>query len=295
MKRSLPYLPAAAAFALFTPALLHAQGASGEGSAADVAGSAVAAVAKRTEPVSVFSLIEAGGWAMIPLVLMSVIAVALVIFFIFTLRRSAVVTSHYMHTAEGLLRKGDFPALLSISQRHSEATARVTRRMLEFIVENPGASFEIVREIAQTEGAGIVAGFQSRISYLADIAVLAPMVGLLGTVFGIIRSFGVMASGESEAGRNVLLAAGVSEALVATGAGLVVGIVAMAFYGLFRNRVQGMISDMERATAQVLALMALHFGGRDEARSSRERAGTPAGGIRREPPARRPVSLDDEF
>jgi biopolymer transport protein ExbB len=88
---------------------------------------------------------------------------------------------------------------------------------------------------------------------------LSPMIGLLGTVLGIIRSFGVLGSGQTTQSRDILLASGVSEALVATATGLILGIIAMGFYSMFRNRVQSLISDMEIASAHVLALIAINY------------------------------------
>lgn len=258
-------------------------------SAAEVAAQAAAAAtaSKVSGSLTLFELIQAGGWAMIPLVGLSVLTVMLILFYAITLRRNAVVSSHFMNTAEMLLKKGDYPALLAISNRHSEAIARVVQRMLDFVVKNPETNFEAVREIAQTEGGAQAAALQHRITYLADIAVLSPMVGLLGTVFGIINSFGVIASNVSNASRPVLLSRGVSEALIATGAGLIVGIVAMGFYALFRNRVQQLISDLEGASALALGLMALHFREKDEADSSDRKESTPT---------RKPrIAVDDEF
>jgi biopolymer transport protein ExbB len=195
---------------------------------------------------------------MLPLALFSVITVMLVLVYLFTLRRSAIYTPHYMNTAEVLLRKRDYLGLLAISSRHSEAVARVVQRTLDFATKNERADFASVREIAETEGATQAASLQHRITYLADIGVLSPMIGLLGTVFGIIRSFGVLAS-NTTAPRPMLLAAGVSEALVATATGLVLGIVAMGFYGLFRNRAQSLISELETASAHIVAMLALSY------------------------------------
>ncbi|MFI0348598.1 MAG: MotA/TolQ/ExbB proton channel family protein, partial [Chthoniobacterales bacterium] len=93
-----------------------------------------------------------------------------------------------------------------------------------------------------------------RVAWLSDIATIAPMLGLLGTVFGMIRSFSVMAN-DVAATRPMLLAEGVAQALVATAAGLVIGISAMIAYTLFRTRVQGLISDLESVTAELLALI----------------------------------------
>ena len=209
--------------------------------------------------VNMWKLVQSGGWAMIPLGVLSVVTVMLVLVYLFTLRRSSILTPHYMNTADVLLKKRDYLGLLAISSRHSEAVARVVQRTLDFSTKNPSASYEIIKEIAETEGASQAASLAHRTVYLADIGMLAPMIGLLGTVFGIIRSFGVLGSGQQVGARDVLLAEGVSEALVATASGLILGIVAMAFYSLFRNRVQSLISDMEIASAHVLALIALNF------------------------------------
>jgi biopolymer transport protein ExbB len=167
-----------------------------------------------------------------------------------------------MNTADVLLKKRDYLGLLAISSRHSEVIARVVQRTLDFATKNPNASYEVVREIAETEGGSQAASLQHRVTYLADIGMLAPMVGLLGTVFGIINSFGLLGSEQAKQAsqsRDMLLASGVSEALVATAAGLVVGIAAMAFYALFRNRVHSLISDLEIASAHVMGLIALNY------------------------------------
>lgn len=280
MKRSLlsPAIFTSGALLLFAQGTAWAQEAAASPagrSAAEVAQAASQVAASGEKPpMTLLELVFSGGWTMVPLVALSIATVMLVVVYIMTLRRTAIATAPFMNTAEVLLKKRDYSGLLAISSRHNELIARVIQRMLDFTTRNPDASFEVVREIAQTEGASQAASLQNRITYLADIAVLAPMVGLLGTVFGIIRSFGVMASNVSQETRPVLLAQGVSEALVATGAGLIVGIVAMGFYGLFRNRVQHLISDLERASAHALGLLALNFREEEEgvAAPSRERA-----------------------
>ena len=208
---------------------------------------------------NLWKLVRSGGWAMIPLGVLSVLTVMLVLVYLFTLRRGAILTPHYMNTADVLLKKRDYLGLLAISSRHSEAVARVVQRTLDFATKNPNATYETVRDIAETEGSAQAASLQHRTTYLADIGMLSPMIGLLGTVIGIINSFGVLASGNTSQGRDVLLAAGVSEALIATAGGLILGIIAMAFYSLFRNRVQSLISDLEIASAHVMGLIALNY------------------------------------
>ncbi|MGA8657861.1 MAG: MotA/TolQ/ExbB proton channel family protein [Chthoniobacterales bacterium] len=207
-----------------------------------------------TPQATLLKLLEAGGWVMIPLVLASVLTLTLVLACLFTLRRGTVVTRRFMETAEALLRKRDYLGLIAVSNRHSEAIARITSRTLDFATKNPAAPIESIREVAETEGSRVASSLNHRIVYLADIATLAPMLGLLGTVVGIINSFGVLAGNPTQP-RQMLLAAGVGQALVATAAGLVVGIVAMAFYSMFRGKVASMISDLESATSHILSII----------------------------------------
>jgi len=129
---------------------------------------------------------------MIPLFLLSIFSVMLVIIYFFTIRHGAIVSSGYMATADALLRKRDYLGLLAVSNRHAEAIARIVQKMLDFSTKNPGADFQQVREIAETEGTRVAAHLNNRVIYLADIGMIAPMLGLLGTVFGIIRSFGAL-------------------------------------------------------------------------------------------------------
>lgn len=208
--------------------------------------------------VTLWNLVVSGGWAMIPLGVLSVLTVMLVLVYLVALRRSAIVTPKYMNTADVLLKKRDYSSLLAISNRHGELVARVVQRTLDFATKNPNAELAVLREIAETEGSSQAAGLQHRIVYLADIGMLAPMIGLLGTVVGIIKSFGVLASKATESSRNLLLASGVSEALVATAGGLILGILSMGFYALFRGRVQRLISDLEIASTHILGLIALN-------------------------------------
>ncbi len=89
---------------------------------------------------TLLQLLKAGGWVMIPLVLTSVVTVALVFGCLFSLRRGTVVTRRFMETAEALLRKRDYLGLIAVSNRHSEAVARITSRTLDFATKNPTAS-----------------------------------------------------------------------------------------------------------------------------------------------------------
>ena len=212
---------------------------------------------------SILDAMMKAGPVMVPLILLSVFSVMLVIVYLMTIRRGAVVSSGYMATADALLRKRDYLGLLAVSNRHGEAIARVVQKILDFTTKNPNADFQQVREIAETEGTRVASNLNNRVTYLADIGMIAPLLGLLGTVFGIIASFGALGADVGSA-RYVALSRGISQALVNTATGLAIGIPAMAFYAFFRGRAQKLISELESATTHVLALLSLQFDKRTE-------------------------------
>jgi biopolymer transport protein ExbB len=223
---------------------------------------------------SILDTILAAGPVMIPMFILSIVFVMLVVVYFLTIRRGAVVSSGFMATTDALLRKRDYLGLLAVSNRHGEAIARVVQKVLDFTTKNPSADFAQVREIAETEGTRVASNLNNRVIYLADIGMIAPMLGLLGTVFGIIKSFSALGA-DLGTQRYALLSSGVSEALVNTAAGLAIGIPAMICYAYFRGRVQRIISDLESAVTHILALLSLQYAKRM--------------------PERTPVLLEDEF
>ncbi len=213
------------------------------------------------QSTSVLDVMLHSGPIIYPLLAMSVFSVMLVIVYFLTIRRGAVVSPGYMATAEALLRKRDYLGLLAVSNRHGEAIARVVQKVLEFTTKNPGADFQQVREIAETEGTRVATNLNNKVIYLADIGMLAPLIGLLGTVIGIVRSFSALGADLGSA-RYMQLSKGVSEALINTAGGLAIGIPALIFYAFFRGRAQRLISDLESAVTQVLAQLSLQYGSR---------------------------------
>src|SRR6266446_2068360 len=258
MKILLPLI----ALAIATP--LFAQTATTSATpAAAAAAAATPSLVPDIHSKSILEALMAAGPVMLVLFALSVFFVMLVIVYLLTIRRGAVVSSGYMATADALLRKRDYLGLLAVSNRHGEAIARVVQKMLDFTTKNPHADFQLVREIAETEGTRVAASLNNRVIYLADIGMIAPLLGLLGTVFGIIHSFGALGADIGSA-RYVALSRGISEALVNTAAGLAIGIPAMMAYAFFRGKAQKLISELESATTHVLALLSLQFSGRSE-------------------------------
>ena len=95
------------------------------------------------------------------------------------------------------------------------------------------------------EGGRIADGMMASVDWLADIAAIAPLVGLLGTVLGMFQAFGGVASDVSAGAKPVVLAQGVSQAIVTTIFGLVIAIPSLAAYAVFRRRAQKRIAEIE--------------------------------------------------
>lgn len=204
---------------------------------------------------SFLKIVEAGGIMMYPLALISVVGVVMVLLYLLTIRRNAVVSDRFMDSAESMIRKRDYLGLIGFCQKQNQSMARVTHKTLDFFTKYPSASFAEVREVAESEGSRQAGLLSARITYLADIGSIAPMVGLLGTVLGMIKSFMNISEGDVQGVRQMELAAGVHEALVTTAAGLMIGIPALVFYSIFRGRVQKYIAELEAATTHLMALL----------------------------------------
>jgi biopolymer transport protein ExbB len=200
-----------------------------------------------------------GGLMMFPLGLLSVLMVILILIFLLTIRRNAIISDRFMNTAESMIMKSDFMSLVAFSHRRNECMARITQKTLDFISGNPGIPFENVREVAQTEGSRQAGMLTSRITYLADIGAIAPMVGLLGTVIGMIKAFIEISTGGKQGVREMGLAEGVSEALIATAGGLAISIVALGFYSFFRGKVHKYIGELEAGATHIIALLHVQF------------------------------------
>ena len=200
-------------------------------------------------------LMEGGPWLIVPLLLLSFIAVLLIIFYLFTIRQGAVVSDRFMNAADALIRKQDYLGLIAVCNRQNECIARIVYKTLDFATKNPTASFDEVREVTEAEGTRQASILDNRISYLNDISRVAPMIGLFGTVVGMIKAFESIGSGV----QNMDLAPGVAQALVTTAAGLVVSIPSLIFYSIFRCKVQKLIAELEAAMTHIMALLAAQY------------------------------------
>jgi biopolymer transport protein ExbB len=200
--------------------------------------------------MNLLELLTSGGWVMLPLALASVVVLTLIVFCLFTLRESLIITPEIRRRLDELLENENLEGLATLVSDRPQAVPKILHELMRFLARCPQADAEALHAVAESAGSRLAAEWQQRITYILDVGVLAPMLGLFGTVVGILKSFGHIAQ-EATPMRTMLLAGGVSQALVATAAGLIVGITAMACYSFFRGRVNSLISSME-AHATVL-------------------------------------------
>jgi biopolymer transport protein ExbB len=185
-----------------------------------------------------------GGWIMYVLTAMSFITLFLSLYFLMSLRTKVLLPPAFIRDAEDMALKADGEGLYRVCQEHSAAGSQVVGAAARAMHENPDADYPLVRDLVESEGNRQSAALWDRVQYLMDIAVISPMLGLLGTVLGMIQAFIGLKDSLSTV-RPVALADGVSKALITTAGGLVVGITAMLLYAFFRGRVTRVVTQME--------------------------------------------------
>ena len=197
---------------------------------------------------------RAGGWLMWPIVLCSVVATALVIERALTLRRARIMPRGLVARIWQLHRQGRLNAE-SIEQIR---TGSPLGRMLAAGLVNRNHSREVMKEALTDAGRHVVADLERYLNALATIAAVSPLLGLLGTVVGMIKMFNVIMN--AGVGNPALLAGGISTALLTTAGGLFVAIPTLLFHRYFEAKVDRLALEME---AQALRLVEVLKGERE--------------------------------
>ncbi len=196
-------------------------------------------------------ILKAGGPLMYVLGALSVIGLALVIYLAVSLRISTVVPKNLLDDLLSAIESRRLEEARMICRKNPSALAAVADAALACLERAPDTTADTLKEIVESEGSRQASHIQSRIQYLLDVAVIAPMVGLLGTVMGMLQAFNAVALDIAKA-RPMVLAKGVSQALITTAAGLIVGIPAMVGHAWFRGRSADLISRLEAAAAELV-------------------------------------------
>lgn len=195
-----------------------------------------------------FSIILAAGWPIWPLLLASIIAVALILERLVALRRAKVLPPGLLQRVIADFKKnGVSDAMLSDLEKQSPLG-----RVLAAGLRNVGSSREIMKESIEEIGGGVAHELERYLTTLGTIASISPLMGLLGTVVGMIEIFG----SQSPSGANPMqLAHGISVALYNTGFGLVIAIPGMIFWRHFRALVNGFVIEMQQQAVRLVEVL----------------------------------------
>lgn len=193
------------------------------------------------------SIIQAAGWPIWPLILCSILALALIIERLVQLRMHKVMPPKTLEQAVEISRRGVPSEEMVLKLENKGVLGPVLASGLRCLQKNPAAADEDIR--AHMEMAGRLAGRQLEryLTALGTIASAAPLLGLLGTVIGMIEIFAAQTAGTSQPAQ---LAYGISIALYNTAFGLIVAIPALMFWRYFRSLVDNMLLSMEVASEQ---------------------------------------------
>ena len=195
-----------------------------------------------------FSIIQAAGWPIWPLLFASIIAVALIIERLVALRRTKVVPAGLLQRVIAEYRQsGSSDAMIANLEAQSPLG-----RVLAAGLRNVGSSREIMKEAIEETGSVESHDLGRYLTTLGTIASISPLMGLFGTVVGMIEIFG----SQAPTGTNPLqLAHGISVALYNTGFGLVIAIPGMIFWRHFRALVDGFVVDMQQQAVRLVEIL----------------------------------------
>lgn len=210
-----------------------------------------------------FEMIEAGGWLMLPIMLCSVLALAIIGERFWSLQQKRIAPSHLVAQVWQWYKSN------SLDESHIQGLAKNSPlgRILAAGLVNRQHPREIMKESIEETGRQVVLELERYLNTLGTIASITPLLGLLGTVIGMIKVFAAITT--QGVGNPSVLAGGISEALITTAAGLSVAIPSLIFYRYFRGKVDELVLKMEEEALKVVDVM---HGEREEEQNSNQDA-----------------------
>ncbi len=196
-----------------------------------------------------WELVQKGGITMYPIILLSVISLAVFIERLIALRKEKFVPKAFDSQLKDLLKKKNMTEALAVCKNNNSSLARIS----ENIIANTDLPLSRLLEVAEESGRSESSKLDKYLPSLQTIVAIAPLLGLLGTVLGMIKIFDVIAlqgTGNAEA-----LSSGIAEALLTTAAGLVVAIPAQIFYFIARAKADSIGSALEKSASEVMNLL----------------------------------------
>lgn len=191
-------------------------------------------------------LVTAGGWLMVLILLCSVVALAICIERLYTLNPRKISPPHLLATVWKQLKAGELDNSRLRNLRQSSPLGRILAAGLA----NASHGRDVMKESIQDAASHVVHELERYLNTLGTIAAIAPLLGLLGTVVGMIKVFAqIMAQGTGNASA---LAGGISEALITTAAGLAVAIPALTMHRYFTGRIDAIVVGLEQETIKLM-------------------------------------------
>lgn len=210
------------------------------------------AIAAQPQEMS-YSLIEMavkGGWLMLVLLALSIIAIYIFGKKLWAINRAAKVDKNFMDDIKDYIHDGKIKSALTLCQKYNTPVARLVEKGIDRI----GRPLSDIQTAVENTGNLEVARLEKGLPYLAMISGGAPMIGFLGTVMGMVQAFFNMAN----AGNNVditLLSGGIYTAMITTVGGLIVGLLAYFGYNYLSTRISDVVFKMENATIEFMDLL----------------------------------------
>ncbi len=196
-----------------------------------------------------FEMIIAGGWVMVPLIVCSVAAMAIVVERFVSLRQERIAPANLVSQILQVHQAGQLDARRIAVIRSASPLGRVLAAGLL----NQRHSREVMKEAIEDVGRQVVAELERFLNALGTIAAISPLLGLFGTVLGMIKVFtAITAAGVGNPG---VLAGGISEALITTAAGLAIAIPSLFFYRYLRARVDTLVLKMEEEALKLIEVL----------------------------------------
>ena len=194
-------------------------------------------------------IVQSGGWLMVPILLGSVIAAAICVERFWTLQSSRVIPPNLLAQVWGSIKKKQMDSQKIRDIRDGSPLGEIFAAG----ITNARRGREIMKEAMEEASGQVMHELERYLTPLGSIAAISPLLGLLGTVVGMIKVFNaLMAEG---AGNAAVLSGGISQALITTAAGLSVAIPALFFVNYFQRRVDDLVVTMEQEASKLLDIM----------------------------------------
>ena len=190
-----------------------------------------------------------GGVVMIPILACSVIALAIVIERFINLTEGKVIPQDFFARIKGLLLEGHINEALSICSKSNKPIAKI----IEAGIMKYYFGRDEIKEAIEDAGRHEIASVEKYLNILSTIAGVAPLLGLLGTVTGMIKVFNIISLGGI--GKAEELAGGIGEALITTAAGLSIAIPTLVFHNIFSERADRLILKMEKSSMELTEIL----------------------------------------